>query len=228
MPLARETVVRVALALLDEVGLDGLTVRRLAERLGVQNPALYWHFKNKQDLLDRMAEALLAEAFAGLCPPASGQSWAVWLTELARSYRRALLAHRDGARVVAGADLTRSDMLIGLDMAVRVLQDAGFGIRRALIGVITIFDYTLGATFEEQAEPPRIHSDQGRSHRHGHGDTANSAEPEPLGSPIDPERFPALVAGMKELNLESTTDRAVGFEAGLELILSGMCAKQLE
>jgi TetR/AcrR family tetracycline transcriptional repressor len=41
MPLERETVARAALAELDKVGLDGLTVRRIAEALGVQNPALY-------------------------------------------------------------------------------------------------------------------------------------------------------------------------------------------
>jgi AcrR family transcriptional regulator len=48
MPLQRETVVRAALHLLDEVGLDGLTMRRLAAYLEIQNPSLYWHFTNKQ------------------------------------------------------------------------------------------------------------------------------------------------------------------------------------
>lgn len=54
--LQRDTVVRAALTLLNEVGLDGLTTRRLAERLGVQQPALYWHFKNKQALIGALAE----------------------------------------------------------------------------------------------------------------------------------------------------------------------------
>ena len=53
--LDREHVVRVALRLLDEAGLDGLTLRRLAAELDVKAPALYWHFANKQDLLDHMA-----------------------------------------------------------------------------------------------------------------------------------------------------------------------------
>ena len=43
--LSRETVIRAALDLLNEVGVDGLSTRRLAERLGVQQPALYWHFR---------------------------------------------------------------------------------------------------------------------------------------------------------------------------------------
>src|ERR1700688_4158094 len=55
--LKRQGVVRTALRILDEVGLDGLTVRKLASELGVQAPALYWHFKNKQALLDEMATA---------------------------------------------------------------------------------------------------------------------------------------------------------------------------
>jgi len=54
----RETIVAAALALLDEVGLDGLTTRRLAAELDVKSPALYWHFRNKQELVDEMARAI--------------------------------------------------------------------------------------------------------------------------------------------------------------------------
>jgi len=57
-PLDPALVVLVALKLLDEVGLDGLTLRRLAAELGVQAPALYWHFANKRELLDHMAQAI--------------------------------------------------------------------------------------------------------------------------------------------------------------------------
>ena len=59
--LTRDTVLRAALELLDEVGIDGLSTRKLAERLGVQSPTLYWHFKNKGELLDAMAEAIMLE-----------------------------------------------------------------------------------------------------------------------------------------------------------------------
>ena len=109
MRLEREKVIQVALALLDEVGLDGLTVRRLAERLGVQNPALYWHFKNKQELLNRMAEVMLAEAFTGLDQSLPPEAWAAWLADVARRLRHALLSYRDGARLMAAADLSSSE-----------------------------------------------------------------------------------------------------------------------
>ncbi|WP_408180737.1 TetR family transcriptional regulator, partial [Klebsiella pneumoniae] len=63
--LQPNTVIRAALDLLNEVGVDGLTTRKLAERLGVQQPALYWHFRNKRALLDALAEAMLAENHTG-------------------------------------------------------------------------------------------------------------------------------------------------------------------
>src|SRR5262249_31947220 len=59
--LERDGVVRVALRLLDEWGLDGLSLRRLAAELGVKAPALYWYFESKQELLDEMADAMLEE-----------------------------------------------------------------------------------------------------------------------------------------------------------------------
>ncbi len=59
--LDKGTVIAAALELLNEVGMDSLTTRKLAERLKVQQPALYWHFQNKRALLDALAEAMLAE-----------------------------------------------------------------------------------------------------------------------------------------------------------------------
>lgn len=55
----RKQVVDTALRLLNEVGLDGLTLRGIAKELNVQAPALYWHFKNKQELLDEMATEMV-------------------------------------------------------------------------------------------------------------------------------------------------------------------------
>ena len=81
MRLERPMVVRKALELLNETGLDGLTTRRLADALGVQGPALYWHFKNKQELIDEMARALLADAYG---PIREDQDWTQWLIEGAR------------------------------------------------------------------------------------------------------------------------------------------------
>lgn len=193
--------IRTALALLDEVGLDGLTVRRLAERLNVQNPALYWHFKNKQDLLNGMAAALLASAFAGLEWPAAPEDWEEWLANVARRLRQALVAHRDSAHVITAADLSSSQQMVVFDLALRVLNDAGFPLRQAFVGVITLFDYTVGSAIEEQAEPS-AHA---------------GAPPEQLS-----ETLPMLQAALRDIANVDASDRTFGFEAGLRLILAGL------
>lgn len=213
MALQRQAVVRVALALLDEVGLDGLTVRRLAARLGVQNPALYWHFKNKQALLDAMATTMLADTLAGIHPPSTNDMWAEWLAEVAERFRRALLTYRDGARVVATADLAGSELLAVQEMAMGVLTAAGFEQRTALVSVVAIFDYTLGAAFEEQAEPN--HPTWGGSHVSG-----------PRRPALDPSRVPLLAAASDELAAATSDDLDAGYKGGLQLLLAGMVAKR--
>ena len=211
MGLEREAVVRVALALLNDVGLDGFTVRRLAERLGVQNPALYWHFKNKQDLLDAMARMMIADAFAGIRPPATNENWADWLAEVAERFRLTLLTHRDGARVIATAELIGSELLGIQEMALSVLTTAGFDLRTALVSVVAIFDYTLGAAFEEQAEPD--HTTLSRSNAFG------SRRPS-----LDPARLPLLAAALDEISATAADDPNVGFKGGIRLLLAGMVA----
>src|SRR3954453_10330759 len=102
MPLEAADAVRVALNLLEDEGLDKLTMRRLATELGVKAPALYWHFRSKRALLDHMTDAIVAPVVAGL--PGTGP-WLKWLEDAASALHTALLAHRDGARVALGADL---------------------------------------------------------------------------------------------------------------------------
>lgn len=143
---------RAALEVLDREGFDGLTVRRIAQRLGVQNPALYWHFRDKQEIVDRMAEHLLRSALVPASPPGA---WDRWLLRAARAFRAAMLSHREGARVMASADLSQGPMPSYLDQALDLLISAGFRDRDALVGLLAVFDYTLGSTFEEQADPVR-------------------------------------------------------------------------
>jgi len=212
MPLERETVARAALAVLDEVGLDRLTVRRIADALGVQNPALYWHFRNKQDLLDRMAEVMIADAFADIAPAPPDASWSDVLGALAHTFYRALSSHRDGARVIAGANLSGSEIVRVLDDAVRVLRDAGFDALAALNATLTISAFTLGTVLDAQLDPYR------------------AVDPRPdasgaLHGGVDSARYPALAAALGEVARASTgEDRATSFDAGLRLILAGIRA----
>ena len=80
-----KVIVERALDLLDEVGMDGLSTRRLAAELGVKGPSLYWHFKNMRELFNHMAEALRESALPA--PDAFPHDWQAWLADGARGLR---------------------------------------------------------------------------------------------------------------------------------------------
>ena len=144
-------IAQTALSLLDETGLDGLTMRRVADKLGVQPGALYWHVKSKQELLDAMASAIFADAAAGLEAPRASMSWQDWLSDWARQLRRAMLRYQDGAKVFAGASLQEPAVFRATELALRTLEDGGFAVRPAARSVATLLHYTVGFTMEEQA-----------------------------------------------------------------------------
>ncbi|MFE3452501.1 TetR/AcrR family transcriptional regulator C-terminal domain-containing protein [Nonomuraea sp. NPDC059194] len=152
MKLERDKIVTTALVLLDEVGLDKLTLRRLATELGVQAPALYWHFTGKQELLDAMADALAREI--PLPPLAEGQPWQGWLADRMRDQRRVLTSRRDAARLFSGARPGPNTLPI-LEVALESLEGVGFPPREALRALLTLSTYVTGFILEEQANPPR-------------------------------------------------------------------------
>jgi AcrR family transcriptional regulator len=119
--LDRTRVLEEALALADEVGLDELSLRGVAERLGVTPMALYRHVAGKDDLLDGVADLLYGE----LDLPEPGDDWWEALARIARSTRAVLLAHPRAAglfaRPLAGPSAFALD-----DALARALRDAGF------------------------------------------------------------------------------------------------------
>jgi TetR/AcrR family tetracycline transcriptional repressor len=145
----REEAVRAALRLLDEVGLEGLSLRKLAKELSIQAPTLYWHFKNKQELLDEMAAMAMAELDDNADLPDPGAPWDVWLAWMARRIRRGMLAHRDGA-LLASASRPAVDRWKYVENILTVLRKAGFTPPVAMRGVGTLTNYVLGTTLEEQ------------------------------------------------------------------------------
>jgi TetR/AcrR family tetracycline transcriptional repressor len=147
--LTRQTLIATALRLLDEVGLDGLTVRRLGAALGVQSSALYWHIRTKQELLDGMADAIILAA--GPEPPRAGESWQDWLTRRARAARQSMLAHRDGALVVATASWLSSATIRAFNGELAALVDRGFTALDALRTLTAVSRYVTGYVLQEQA-----------------------------------------------------------------------------
>jgi AcrR family transcriptional regulator len=116
-----EAVVDAAVSLADGAGLDAVTVRRVAARLGVTPMALYRYVEGKDDLLDAMADRL----YEGLTLPDADAEWWHGLAELARSTRRVLLARPWAAPLFARP--LRGPHAHALDEALRgALRNAGF------------------------------------------------------------------------------------------------------
>ncbi|MFE7314005.1 TetR/AcrR family transcriptional regulator C-terminal domain-containing protein [Streptomyces sp. NPDC057555] len=145
----RAAVVAEALDLLDEVGLDAVSTRRLAKRLGVEQPALYWYFRTKKDLLAAMAEAAMApHATAPL--PEPGDDWQEWFLDNTHSFRRTLLMRRDGARLHAGS--TPAGDLDRIRRKMDFLVTSGVPERDAQMAMLAAGRFTVGSVLEEQAD----------------------------------------------------------------------------
>lgn len=148
--LNRETVIAEALDLLDEVGLDGISTRQLAKRLGVEQPSLYWHFHKKEELLAAMAETAMAP-HATVPLPMPSDDWRVWFLDNTRSFRRTLLMRRDGAKLHAGSRPGATDVdRIAHKMA--FLVASGLPERDAQMAMLASSHFTVGSVLEEQAE----------------------------------------------------------------------------
>ena len=145
----RTEVLRAAIELLDEVGLDGLTMRLLASRLGVRASALYRHYPSKQALLDAMVAHLVVPP-DGALPPLEGP-WDELLRAVAIGAREVMLAHRDGARLMTTFQQPSGDAVTVFQGLVAALIAAGLPQDGATVAVDTVMAYVNGSTIEEQA-----------------------------------------------------------------------------
>jgi TetR/AcrR family tetracycline transcriptional repressor len=206
----REEIVRAAIDLLDDVGFDALSLRQLAVHLRMHAPGLYWYVESKQDLIDRMADRIMAEGM-NIGPLAPGQTWDAWLVELACTARRALLAHRDGARVVASAFLVRTSAITPvLEQALEILEGAGFDSLIALGVTITLMRYATGIALDEQLSPLKPAAD----------DFAVRAKVM-ASTLIDPERWPRVADAYRQVFNGEPRDREKMFRWGAQMIVRG-------
>jgi len=147
--LDRQQVLDEALRLLDDEGLDVLSLRALAGRLGVQAPTLYWHIGSKAELLDALADGIMDEAIQAI-PEPGPEKGAEWLLAALIELRNAMLRHRDGARIVSGARLAlrRGDFS---ELAISALVRNGVELHQARLTVLAGERFTVGYVLEEQA-----------------------------------------------------------------------------
>ncbi|MGY1691692.1 TetR/AcrR family transcriptional regulator C-terminal domain-containing protein [Geodermatophilus sp. SYSU D01105] len=211
-PVSREAVVDAALALLAEGGLDAVSFRRIAARLGVSGPTLYWHVENKRQLMDLMAEELLRRSGRAYAGPDEGQPWWEWLRADARRLFEALTTTRDAPRVLAG-NRPSPENLPGIERVLGVLVDAGLTPGEAQQTLFAIGAYVIGSAIEWQAEAER-----------GRNQPLPAADDEELND-LRADLLasqPVLLAAISEL-LERPHSAA--FEFGLDLILDGLRAR---
>jgi AcrR family transcriptional regulator len=205
--LTREHVVAEALVIIAQQGVQALTMRTLAARLGVVPGALYHHLRNKEQLQDLVLDGVLAELDCHVDPSLA------WTEQLK------LLAHRLWAVLedhpgVAGALKTRDPLgphsLALAEAFLSPLQAAGFPGREAGLAFFLLVDYTVGFAVSS----PRTSVNEQRVR-----DPATRGQLHEFFGSLPPERFPALVALGEHVWVDNRDER---FTAGLDVLVAGL------
>ncbi len=202
--LTREELVRKALEVLDEEGFDGLTMRRLAERLGVKAASLYNHVSDKGELLALMADAICAE----IPDLDRSRPWREQAETMAVQVRRALMAHRDGARLLAASPPMGPHRLRLIEQVLQVLASAGFSPAKIADASFVMNSYVVGFVLDETLGSSRDPTMARRMLEEGRRWFKS----------LPRQEYPTLVALADEL-IDAPPDRR--FELGLRALLDG-------
>jgi AcrR family transcriptional regulator len=196
-------VLRAAIALADQSGIESISMRKLGQRVGVEAMSLYNHVANKNDILDGMVDLVVGE----IAIPRSDAHWSVALRETAGSAREVLLRHTWAPALIQSrvapshVRFRYSDALIGS------LRRAGFSLDLAYTAQLTINSYIYGFTLHEVSWP--FDSEEQL-------DVAAD-----LGRQVSTETYPHL-GEMLGWIMENTRSRESDFYFGLDLILDGI------
>lgn len=160
--LSRDQVLIAALALLDDEGTPGLTIRGLARRLGVTPMSLYTYVDSRDQLLDMVHEAVLVQTMAHIID--LEHSWRSALAAMARTLRAGLRAHPKALILFATRPIRSPAMATTADRLLATLLTAGFSPRQAVHTIDGVSALTIGHAFAEfgaadVAEPERDGSD---------------------------------------------------------------------
>ncbi|WP_181791109.1 TetR/AcrR family transcriptional regulator C-terminal domain-containing protein [Streptomyces phytophilus] len=207
-PLTRARIGTAAVALLDEDGIDRLTMRRLADRLAVVAPSLYWHVETKDDVIDLAVDAIFGEteppAAAGTADPAAG--WRADVAAVLGTWRAVLLRHPWAAAVPARRKPgIGPQFLAWMEVLQATLVRAGFTGRDLLAATWALHNHVLGSASTQVA------LDVTEEER----DTAQERVR------AESDRYPTLAASdyLRDDDWDGT------FAAGLEFLLDGLAAR---
>lgn len=149
--LDRATIVTTALRLLDEVGIEGLSTRRIAAELGIKSASLYWHFKDKNELLNEMSGVMFLECLPDANVGGDNFDPWEWLAEGARAIRRTALSRRDGAHVMARPRPRANTGRAQFEMNVKTLMRSGLADMEARLAMQTLRRFAIGTALQEQS-----------------------------------------------------------------------------
>ena len=205
--LTRERVVQEALAVIAQDGVEALTMRGLAARLGVVPGAVYRHVGNKQQLQDLVLDGVLAEVDVHLD---RSLPWTERLKLLAHRLRQVLEAHPGVAGILKTRDPLGPHSLVLAEAFLGPLQAAGFTDREAGLAFFLLVDYTIG--FAVSSPPTSVNEQRVR-------DPATRTQLHQFFRSLPSDRFPALVALGEHVWIDNRDER---FTAGLDVLVDGL------
>ena len=203
-PLTRERVLRAAVALADERGLESLTMRELGRRLGVEAMSLYNHVAGKDDVLDGMVDLVVAE----IDLPAAAAGWQDAMRRRALSARAVFSRHPWVAALVDSRESSGPARLRYFDWVIGTLRGAGFPIETALRAFSLLDSYIYG--FGRQ-----------QLNMAAAGDAEPEAMAEAFMMALPEDEYPHLREAVIHA-MSGGYDEGVDFEFGLDLILDGL------
>jgi len=205
--LTRHRIVTEALVVIAQDGVQALTMRSLAARLGVVPGALYHHVGNKQHLQDLLLDGVLAEIDFHTDP---SLAWTQQLKVLAHRLRQVLEAHPGVAAILKTRDPLGPHSLALAEALLAPLQAAGFADRQAGLAFFLLVDYTVG--FAVSATPTAVNEQRVR-------DPAIRTQLHQFFRTLPPDRFPTLVTLGQHIWVDNRDQR---FTAGLDVLVDGL------
>jgi AcrR family transcriptional regulator len=201
VPLSRERVLRTAVGLADQGGIESLTMRRLGQELGVKAMSLYNHVASKDDILDGIADLIVSD----IDVPAAGTDWRTAMRQRAISAHEVLLAHPWAAHLIMSRFNIGPGMTRYLDATLGRLREGGFSITGALDAWHALDSHLYGFTLQQLNLPFEA-------------EEAQQASASVLAQ-LPADEFPHVVEVITEIMQSGRTE---DFEFGLDLILDGL------
>jgi AcrR family transcriptional regulator len=206
-PLTRERVLRAAVAVADAGGLGALTIRSLAQELGVKPMSVYHHVANKDEILDGIVDIVFNE----IDLPATGGDWRAEMRRRADSARWALRRHPWAIGLLESRTTPGPATLRHHDESIGVLRAAGFSVAMVAHALALLDSYVYGFALQEATLP-------------FHGSDADADVITSIMQHFAGDEYPHLVEFATVHVMRPGYDFGDEFEFGLDLILNGLSA----